>query len=122
MKRLALSFIAAFLLASCAQHEEPEVDFKPIQLNWSAQSGQAESHPDKDRCVISITSALMQDKRILASKMELLDYLVLYDVKGENLEFKGICGNVAFKDAAECHWTAVCAAGENVVVKFHNGD
>ena len=121
MKRLALFLFAAFLLASCA-HKEPEVDFKPIQLNWSAMSGEAESHPDKDRCVISITSALMQDKRVLASKMEQLDYLVMYDVNGENLEFKGNCGNTAFENAVECHWTVVCAAGENVVVKFHNGD
>ena len=122
MKRLAvLLFPAALLLVSCA-NKEPEVEFKPIQLNWSARSEAAESHPDKDRCVISITSTLMQDKRVLASKMEQLDYLVMYDVNGENLEFKGNCGNTAFENAVECHWTVVCAAGENVVVKFHNGD
>ena len=107
MKRLAvLLFPAALLLVSCA-HNEPEVEFKPIQLNWSAQSEAAEAHPDKDRCVISITSSLMQDKRILASKMEQLDYLVLYDVNGESLEFEGICGNTAFKDAIECRGKAV---------------
>ena len=122
MKRLAvLLFPAALLLVSCA-NKEPEVEFKPIQLNWSARSEAAESHPDKDRCVISITSSLMQDKRILASRSEVIDYLVNYDLKGEILEFEGFCGNPAGQGTPECRWTATCSGPENVVVKFHNGD
>jgi hypothetical protein len=121
MKRLALILLAALLLASCAR-KEPEVDFKPIQLGWLALSDAAEAHPQKDACVIAITSFLMRDKRVTSSKLESLDYTVKYEIKGENLEFEGICENPEYKDVPECHWTAACSGNENVVVKFHNGD
>ena len=113
--------LAALLAVSCAR-KEPEVDFKPIQLGWSALSEAAESHPQKDACVIAITSFLMRDKHVSDSKLESLDYAVRYEIKGENLEFEGICENPEFKDALECHWTAACSGSEKVVVKFHNGD
>ncbi|MBR4915497.1 MAG: hypothetical protein IKZ45_00225 [Fibrobacter sp.] len=121
MKPFVLLLLVAVLLVSCAR-KEPEVDFKPIQLGWSALSEAAESHPQKDACVIAITSFLMRDKHVSASKMESLDYVVKYDVKGESLEFQGICENPGCKDSVECRWTAVCSGAENVVVKFHNGD
>ena len=113
--------LAALLAVSCAR-KEPEVDFKPIQLNWLALSAEAEAHPQKDACVIAITSFLMRDKHVSDSKLESLDYAVRYEIKGENLEFEGICENPEFKDALECHWTAACSGSEKVVVKFHNGD
>ena len=113
--------LAALLLASCA-HKEPEVDFKPIQLNWHALSEAAEAHPEKDACVISVTSLLMREKAVRESKFESLDYDVVFDIKGENLEFKGICGNSGAEGATECRFTAVCSGAENVVVNFHNGD
>ena len=121
MKPFVLLLLVAVLLVSCAR-KEPEVDFKPIQLGWSALSEAAESHPQKDACVIAITSFLMRDKHVSASKMESLDYVVKYDVKGESLEFQGICENPGCKDSVECRWTAICSGAENVVVKFHNGD
>ena len=121
MKPFVLLLLVAVLLVSCAR-KEPEVDFKPIQLGWSALSEAAENHPQKDACVIAITSFLMRDKHVSASKMESLDYVVKYDVKGESLEFQGICENPGCKDSVECRWTAVCSGAENVVVKFHNGD
>jgi len=120
MRGLAV-LLAAFLLASCAR-QEPEVDFKPIQLNWIALSTAAENHPAKDACVISITSFLMRDKSVLGSKMESLDYEVGYMLQGENLEFEGKCGNPDYADDPVCRFTAVCAGAENVVVKFHNGE
>ena len=113
--------LAALLLASCA-NKEPEVDFKPIQLNWHALSEAAENHPEKDACVISVTSLLMREKAVRESKFESLDYDVVFDIKGENLEFKGICGNSGAEGATECRFTAVCSGAENVVVNFHNGD
>ena len=58
--------LAALLLASCA-NKEPEVDFKPIQLNWHALSEAAENHPEKDACVISVTSLLMREKAVRES-------------------------------------------------------
>ena len=113
--------LAALLLASCA-NKEPEVDFKPIQLNWHALSEAAENHPEKDACVISVTSLLMREKAVRESKFESLDYDVVFDIKGENLEFKGICANSGAEGATECRFTAVCSGAENVVVNFHNGD
>ena len=74
--------LAALLLASCA-NTEPEVDFKPIQLNWHALSEAAENHPEKDACVISVTSLLMREKAVRESKFESLDYDVMFDIKGE---------------------------------------
>ena len=121
MKPFVLLLLVAVLLVSCAR-KEPEVNFKPIQLGWSALSEAAENHPQKDACVIAITSFLMRDKHISASKMESLDYVVKYDIKGESLEFHGICENSGSKDSVECRWTALCSDAENVVVKFHNGD
>ncbi len=113
--------LAALLAVSCAR-KEPEVDFKPIQLNWHALSEAAEAHPEKDACVISVTSLLMREKAVRESKFESLDYDVVFDIKGENLEFKGICGNSGAEGATECRFTAVCSGAENVVVNFHNGD
>ena len=116
-----VALLAVLLLASCAR-KEPEVEFKPIQLSWSALAPEAENHPQKDACVIQITANLMRDKRVLASSIESLDYAVSYGVKGEILEFEGICENPGYKDSVECHWTAECGDPEKVVVKFHNGD
>ena len=113
--------LAALLAVSCAR-KEPEVDFKPIQLNWHALSEAAENHPEKDACVISVTSLLMREKAVRESKFESLDYDVVFDIKGENLEFKGICKNSGAEGSAECRFTAVCSGAENVVVNFHNGD
>ena len=113
--------LAAMLAVSCAR-KEPEVDFKPIQLNWHALSEAAEAHPEKDACVISVTSLLMREKAVRESKFESLDYDVVFDIKGENLEFKGICGNSGAEGATECRFTAVCSGAEKVVVNFHNGD
>jgi hypothetical protein len=64
----------------------------------------------------------MQEKRVIGSSMESLDYSVMYKINGENLEFEGICENLEHKDIPECQWTVVCSDPENVVVKFHNGD
>lgn len=113
--------LAALLAVSCAR-KEPEVDFKPIQLNWHALSEAAENHPEKDACVISVTSFLMREKAVRESKFESLDYDVVFDIKGENLEFKGICGNSGAEGATECRFTAECSGAEKVVVNFHNGD
>jgi hypothetical protein len=113
--------LAALLLASCA-NKEPEVDFKPIQLNWRALSEAADAHPGKDACVISITSQIMREKLVQESQFESLDYDVDFDIKGENLEFKGICANSGAEGATECRFTAVCSGAEKVVVNFHNGD
>ena len=117
---LALALVA-LLLVSCA-HKDLESDFKPIQLNWIPLSEKGENHPAKDACVISITSFLMQDRSIRESRIEMLDYDVIYDVKGENLEFEGICRDLTLMPTPECHFKAVCSDGENVVVKFHNGE
>ena len=115
-------FVLAFLvLVSCAR-KEPEIDFKPIQLNWRALSAEAEAHPEKDACVISITSQIMREKMVRESQFESLDYDVNFDVKGENLEFEGICKNSGAESSAECRFSAVCSGAQNVVVKFHNGD
>ena len=125
MSRIAtfplVALLAVLLLASCAR-KEPEVDFKPIQLSWSALTPEAESHPSKDACVIQITAKLMQEKRVVGSSIESLDYSVMYKIEGENLEFEGICENLEHRDTPECHWTVECSDPENVVVKFHNGD
>ena len=83
---LLLVALAALLAVSCAR-KEPEVDFKPIQLNWRALSEAADAHPGKDACVISVTSLLMREKAVRESKFESLDYDVVFDIKGENLEF-----------------------------------
>ena len=64
----------------------------------------------------------MREKAVRESKFESLDYDVVFDIKGENLEFKGICGNSGAEGATECRFTAVCSGAENVVVNFHNGD
>ena len=125
MSRIAtfplVALLAVLLLSSCAR-KEPEIDFKPIQLSWSALTPEAENHPQKDACVIKITAILMQEKLVVGSSFESLDYSVLYKIAGENLEFDGICENPAYRDAPECRWTVECSDPEKVVVKFHNGD
>ena len=121
---LVLAFtavMAVLLLASCAR-KEPEVDFKPIQLNWRALSEAAEQHPEKDACVISITSLIMRERQVQESSFESLDYDVDFNINGENLEFEGICKNSGAKGSAVCQFSAVCSGAQNVVVKFHNGD
>ena len=120
--RLLIITLVVFLLVSCARKEQPEVDFKPIQLNWIPLSEAGENHPAKDACVISITSFLMRDKTVQESKIEMIDYDVMYDLKGENLEFDGICKDFSQMPTPECHFKAVCSGPENVVVKFHNGE
>ena len=113
---------ACLVLWACAS-SKPDLDpeFKPIQLHWKADSGEAENHPSKDMCVIQITAQLMQEKAVLQSKTEDLEYDVRYDLNGKNLVFEGIEGNKADESAPEYHWTATCGEGEKIVVKFHNG-
>lgn len=118
---LAPLVLVPVLVASCA-HKEPEVDFKPIQLNWIALSAAAENHLSKDACVIGITSRVMGEKVVSQSKFEEISYNVRYSLESENLEFDGKCLNSPDSDAPECSFHASCSGPENIVVKFHNGD
>ncbi len=117
----ASCFIAfAIMLTSCTK--KPEVDgFKQIQLNWNAADEEAENFAQKDSCVIEITSKVMRDPVVQASKLVEIAYEVFYrvDENGE-LVFDGRCGDSRFSDFKECSWQATCGAGSVSVVKFHN--
>ena len=117
----ASCFIAfAILFTSCTK--KPEVDgFKQIQLNWNAVDEEAENAAQKDSCVIEITSKVMRDPVVQASKLVEITYEVFYRL-GENGEivFDGRCGDSRFSDFKECSWRATCGAGPASVVKFHN--
>jgi hypothetical protein len=110
----------AILFTSCTK--KPEVDgFKQIQLNWNAVDEEAENAAQKDSCVIEITSKVMRDPVVQASKLVEIAYEVFYrvDENGE-LVFDGRCGDSRFSDFKECSWQATCGAGPASVVKFHN--
>lgn len=117
----ASCFIAfAILFTSCTK--KPEVDgFKQIQLNWNAADEEAENFAQKDNCVIEITSKVMRNPVVQASKLVEIAYEVFYrvDENGE-LVFDGRCGDSRFSDFKECSWQATCGAGSVSVVKFHN--
>lgn len=116
---LVLFFCAAFV--SCAKKVEPIVEFKPLQLHWRAAVPDVEEAPHKDACVIKITANLMRDTLIRKSKYDDLEYLVMFNLDGENLVFEGFeTVRERIRDP-EYKWTAICGPDENVVVKFHNG-
>jgi len=110
----------AVLFTSCAK--KPTVEgFKQIQLNWNAADDAAENSEWKDNCVIEITSKVMRDPVVLASKLVEISYEVFYrvDENGE-LAFDARCGDSRFADLQECSWRATCGGGSASVVKFHN--
>lgn|GEM_PF-1860083 len=108
------------LFTSCAK--KPEVDgFKQIQLNWNAVNEEAENSEQKDNCVIDITSKVMRNPVVLASKLVEISYDVFYRVdESGTLVFDARCGDSRFADLQECFWQATCGAGSASVVKFHN--
>ena len=117
---VAVSVLCSVLFTSCAK--KPEVDgFKQIQLNWNAADEEAENFAQKDNCVIEITSKVMRNPVVQASKLVEIAYEVFYrvDENGE-LVFDGRCGDSRFSDFKECSWRATCGAGSVSVVKFHN--
>lgn len=112
-------------LSGCAQRQ-PEVEYRPLQIHWTAAPGQDEnSMTNKDLCVIKITSRLMSEKPVQSSPIEDLSYNVVFGQKAENaeiLEFKGVCEDLSLAKLPECNWSATCDGQGNVVVKFNNGD
>ena len=118
----AVSLVIALsaLFTSCAKRPEIE-DFKQIQLNWNAADDAAENFEHKDDCVIEITSKVMRDPVVQASKLVEISYEVFFrvDENGE-LVFDGRCGDSRFSDFKECSWRATCSGGSASVVKFHN--
>ncbi|MCQ2104745.1 MAG: hypothetical protein MJZ26_03030 [Fibrobacter sp.] len=122
---LALCLGPVVGLVGCAK-QDPEADFRPIQIRWIAEPGQDESQlENKDNCVIFITGRLMGEEPVVKSKAGLLGYNVFYGANGENpeiLEFKGFCDDSSLENSPECKWIATCDKDLNVVVKFNNGD
>ena len=118
----AVSLVIALsaLFTSCAKRPEIE-NFKQIQLNWNAADDAAENFEHKDNCVIEITSKVMLDPVVQASKLTEISYEVFFrmDENGE-LVFDGRCGDLRFSDLKECSWRATCGGGSASVVKFHN--
>ena len=114
------SLFSVFLLASCAKHPETD-EFKQIQLHWNALDETADQSEAKDGCVIDITSKIMRDPDVLASKLVEIYYEVNYRVE-ENavLLFEGRCSDSRFADLKECSWQATCGVSSTSVVKFHN--
>ena len=112
--------VSVLWLVSCSKHPEVD-DFKQIQLHWNAIDDAAESSEFKDKCVIEITSKVMSDPVVLASKLVEISYEVFYqlDEKGA-LVFEGRCGDTRFSDLLECSWQSTCSGGSASVVKFHN--
>jgi hypothetical protein len=117
-------------LVSCAnkppveeglQPEPVELDFRPLVLKWKADTPEAEADSSKDSCVIQITATLMREPLVVKSKVEELEYLVVYGKEGESLVFEGFVTDKAVSGKPEAHWTATCGKGEKVVVNFHNG-
>ncbi len=117
---VSIVFALSVLFTSCAK--KPEVDgFKQIQLNWNAVDEVAEASEQKDNCVIEITSKVMRDPVVQASKLVEITYEVFYQVdENGELVFDGRCGDSRFSDFKECSWRATCGAGSVSVVKFHN--
>ena len=116
----AASVLCSLLSMSCTKR--PEVDaFKQIQLNWIAADEAAENAEQKDNCVIEITSKVMRDSVVLASKLVEIAYDVVYSVdENGGLVFVGRCGDSRFSDFKECSWQTTCGGGSVSVVKFHN--
>ena len=117
---VALVVAPAALMMSCSK--KPSVEgFKQIQLNWNAVDEAAENSEQKDNCVIDITSKVMRDPVVLASKLVEISYEVFYRVdESGTLVFDARCGDSRFADLQECFWQATCGAGSTSVVKFHN--
>ena len=121
MFRVCIILVSSVLwLVSCSKHPE-EDSFKQIQLHWNPVDEAAESSEQKDKCVIDITSKVMRDPVVLASKLVEISYEVFYqlDEKGA-LVFNGLCGDTRFSDLPECSWQTTCTDGSASVVKFHN--
>jgi len=121
MFRVCIILVSSVLwLVSCSKHPEEE-SFKQIQLHWNPVDEAAESSEQKDKCVIDITSKVMRDPVVLASKLVEISYEVFYqlDEKGA-LVFEGRCGDTRFSDLLECSWQSTCSGGSASVVKFHN--
>ena len=121
-----LCLLAYFLvsLSSCAKKPDPDPEFRPLLLHWTGLSTEAEEAEIKDACVIRITSQLMQEPLVVASKVETLSYNAFYGLERGNLVFDGFEADSSQRDKPEYHWTATCEkgeSGENVVVRFHNG-
>jgi hypothetical protein len=112
--------VSALWLASCSKHPEVET-FKQIQIHWNALDEAAESLEFKDNCVIEITSCVMRDPVVLASKLVEISYEVSYRVDENGaLSFDGRCSDARFSDLPECSWQTTCSGGSAPVVKFHN--
>ncbi len=127
-----LSLVSAALLVAgiccfsgCAKNQA-EMDFRPLQIHWTAALGQDEnSMTNKDLCVIKITSQLMVEKPVQASTTGELTYDVVFGKAPNNaeiLEFKGVCEDSTLENQPECNWSATCDSEGKVVVKFNNGD
>ena len=117
--------VACFLLAGCAGKQEPEVDFRPIQIHWNPAAGEDESlMPRKDECVILLTGKLMADPAVASSTAGELNYEVIYGRSSENPEtivFRGFCKDLPLSGYPECNWIATCDKDLKTVVKFDNG-
>ena len=121
MARFCILLVSSVLwLVSCSKHPEEDA-FKQIQLHWNPVDEAAEVSEQKDKCVIDITSKVMRDPVVLASKLVEISYEVFYqlDEKGA-LVFEGRCGDTRFSDLLECSWQSTCSGGSASVVKFHN--
>lgn len=121
----ALLVVGICCLSGCAQRQ-PEVEYRPLQIHWTAAPGQDEnSMTNKDLCVIKITGRLMVEAPVQASKVENLAYDVVFGRTAENaeiLEFNGVCEDLSLANQPECRWYATCDEQGDVVVKFNNGD
>ena len=108
------------LFVSCSKHPEVQ-DFKQIQLHWNAVDDVAEQSRAKDSCVIEITSKVMRDPVVLASKLVEISYEVSFRaLENGLLAFEGRCSDGRFADFKECSWQTTCGVGSSSVVKFHN--
>lgn len=113
-------------LSGCANRKPPQVDYRPMQIRWTAAPGlNEESLPNKDLCVIRITSQLLTEEAVLSSTAGELSYDVIFEQSlenSENLIFTGVCEDLTLVGLPECRWFATCDSQGNVVVKFNNGD
>ena len=120
----AILAVGIFLLYGCAK-KDPQVDFMPIQIHWSVAAGQSEDNlPNKDVCVIKVTSTLMSEPMVTSSTLSELVYVATYGLSAENpeiTEFSGKCQDPTLS-AKECKWRATCDKNGQIVVKFNNGD
>ena len=116
-----VAFAASVVLfVSCSNHPDVQ-DFKQIQLHWNAVDDVAEQSKVKDYCVIDITSKVMHDPVVLASKLVEISYEVSFSaLENDSLAFEGRCSDERFADLKECSWQTTCGVGSSSVVKFHN--